>query len=136
RIADHVMRLPALREEADRTALVQALWAPLAQQRTLSDQALQKLAAYHWPGNLRQLVACLRTLVALSEPTAVIAAEGLPEYLLVVPPPAVVPAGDGSLQEMTLEVMRQALAACDGNVSQAAKRLGVNRSTLYRRLKL
>jgi transcriptional regulator of acetoin/glycerol metabolism len=102
----------------------------------LSDQALQKLAAYHWPGNLRQLVACLRTLVALSEPTAVIAAEGLPEYLLVVPPPAVVPAGDGSLQEMTLEVMRQALAACDGNVSQTAKRLGVNRSTLYRRLKL
>ncbi|MBD9536135.1 sigma-54-dependent Fis family transcriptional regulator [Stenotrophomonas sp. STM01] len=136
RIADHVMRLPALREEADRTALVQALWAPLAQQRTLSDQALQKLAAYPWPGNLRQLVACLRTLVALSEPTAVIAAEGLPEYLLVAYPPAVVPAGDGSLQEMTLEVMRQALAACNGNVSQAAKRLGVNRSTLYRRLKL
>jgi sigma-54 dependent transcriptional regulator, acetoin dehydrogenase operon transcriptional activator AcoR len=38
------------------------------------------------------------------------------------------------LDEMTKQTMRQALAISHGNVSQAARRLGINRSTLYRRL--
>jgi transcriptional regulator of acetoin/glycerol metabolism len=38
------------------------------------------------------------------------------------------------LEEIAEAAMRQALAECQGNVSAAAKRLGINRSTLYRRL--
>lgn len=136
RIADHVVRLPPLRDAQDRAAIVQAMWQPLAKGRELSAAAANALATYHWPGNLRQLAACLRTLVALSETGAAIGVEVLPEYLHDMPAAAAMPVADGSLQEVTLEAMRQALAACDGNVSQAAKRLGVNRSTLYRRLKL
>ena len=115
---------------------MQALWQPLAQARVLSTEAMQRLATYEWPGNLRQLVACLRTLVALTDADAQIGVDMLPEYLRDAPrmPPA--PQAAGNLQALTLEVMRRALDACDGNVSQAAKRLGVNRSTLYRRLKL
>ncbi len=137
RIADHVMRLAPLREAQDRAQLLQAMWQPLAQGRALSVAAETALVTYDWPGNLRQLAACLRTLVALTEPGAVIDRELLPEYLhRLASRVAAVPVMDGNLQELALEVMRQTLAACDGNVSLAAKRLGVNRSTLYRRLKL
>ncbi len=137
RIADHVMRLAPLRDTQDRMQLLQAMWQPLAQGRALSVAAETALVTYDWPGNLRQLAACLRTLVALTEPGAAIGVELLPEYLQRAAPRAVaVPLVDGSLQELALDVMRQTLAACDGNVSLAAKRLGVNRSTLYRRLKL
>ena len=117
--------------------LLQAMWQPLAQGRVLSVEAERALVAYDWPGNLRQLAACLRTLVALTEPGAVIDMELLPEHLhQAARRVAAAPVMDGSLQELALDVMRQTLAACDGNVSLAAKRLGVNRSTLYRRLKL
>ena len=40
----------------------------------------------------------------------------------------------GAVEEIAEAAMRQALAECQGNVSAAAKRLGINRSTLYRRL--
>ncbi|MEN5207230.1 sigma-54-dependent Fis family transcriptional regulator [Stenotrophomonas terrae] len=137
RIADHVLRLSPLREAQDRAQLLQAMWLPLAQGRVLSVEAERALVAYDWPGNLRQLAACLRTLVALTEAAAVIDMELLPEYLhQATRRAAAAPVVDGSLQELALDVMRQTLAACDGNVSLAAKRLGVNRSTLYRRLKL
>jgi transcriptional regulator of acetoin/glycerol metabolism len=136
RIADHVLRLSPVRENEDRAALVQALWQPLAQERVLSADAMQMLAAYEWPGNLRQLVACLRTLVALTDADARIAVDMLPEYLRDAPRLSPAALDAGNLQALTLEAMRHALDACDGNVSQAAKRLGVNRSTLYRRLKL
>lgn len=136
RIADHILRLPTVRENGDRAALIEALWQPLAQGRMLCIEAKQALAAYEWPGNLRQLVACLRTLVALTDADARIAVDMLPEYLHDAPRLSPAPLAEGNLQELTLDAMRHALDACDGNVSQAAKRLGVNRSTLYRRLKL
>ena len=43
---------------------------------------------------------------------------------------------DGRLDSLASSAMRQALAACEGNVSQAARRLGISRSTLYRKLGL
>jgi transcriptional regulator of acetoin/glycerol metabolism len=137
RIAHHVARLPSLREQPDRAALVHQLWDRAGQGRRLREDTLAALAAYDWPGNLRQLDACLRTLVALSEPGDVLGPDALPEYVHHAIPaaagtPATPPAGD--LQSLTEAAMRQALDACNGNVSRAARRLGISRSTLYRRL--
>ena len=56
----------------------------------------------------------------------------LPPDILAAP--ATSPSAAGTLDALTVEAMRQAVEACGGNVSQAARRLGVNRSTLYRRL--
>ena len=132
RIADHCVALPALREHADRATLVRGLWERLGQGRQLDAAAFAALAAHAWPGNLRQLCACLRTLVALSDPGSVIGVDGLPA--LVRQPAPVLETPAAGLQAITLAAMRAALAAHDGNVVQAARALGISRSTLYRRL--
>lgn len=138
RIAHHAVALPALRAHADRPLLVQELWQRLGQGRRLSSDALRVLADYDWPGNLRQLSACLRTLVALSEPGECIDRDALPGYLAtrtaVSALAAAAPAPADSLEQLAQAAMRQALDACGGNVAQAARRLGISRSTLYRRL--
>ncbi|WP_225765541.1 sigma-54-dependent Fis family transcriptional regulator [Stenotrophomonas sp. Marseille-Q4652] len=140
RIADHQVRIAAVREHDDRAGLVRALWSRLGGGRRLSAAALQALVDYGWPGNLRQLSSCLRTLVALSDDGALLDVERLPGYLRrpsapSTPPPAVaVAAPGGGLEAMTAAAMRQALAECGGNVARAARRLGISRSTLYRRL--
>ncbi len=133
RIADHSVRLPAVREHADRTALVRGLWERLGQGRQLDTPALDTLAGYTWPGNVRQLCACLRTLVALSDPGEVIRQGMLPAYLQAAPAP-VMPSTAEGLVAMTETAMRDALRAADGNVAQAARALGISRSTLYRRV--
>ncbi|MFT3670061.1 MAG: sigma-54-dependent Fis family transcriptional regulator [Pseudoxanthomonas sp.] len=136
RISHHIVTLPSLREQAGRDTLVQTLWERIGQGRRLSPAASDALAQYAWPGNLRQLVASLRTLAALSEPGSDVGLEALPAYLrtrLVAAPRPVQP-GDADLEAITLASMRAAVDACGGNVARAARQLGISRSTLYRRL--
>ncbi|WP_421568238.1 sigma-54-dependent Fis family transcriptional regulator [Stenotrophomonas sp. PD6] len=137
RIADHAVRLPALRAQGDRVPLVRGLWERLGQGRQLQQATVDALAAYAWPGNLRQLASCLRTLVALSDPGSMIAPDALPAYVRVAPVAAQVATSTpatGALDAITQAAMRDALAAADGNVTRAARALGISRSTLYRRL--
>ena len=135
RIAHHAVALPSLAAHADRRALVQALWQRTAGARRLAPAALDILAACPWPGNYRQLVACLATLVALSEPGDTVEADALPAWLRseAASPPSPASA-TGRLEEIEEASMRAALEACSGNVSRAARQLGISRSTLYRRL--
>ena len=145
RIAHHCVRIAPLSDHPERARLIRDLWRRLDKHgRQLTDEALQALAGYSWPGNLRQLSACLRTLVGLSEPGARIGPEALPAYLRSIELPRAaaedpVAAAVSAMPEAGLEAveeaaMRAALRACDGNVVQAARRLGISRSTLYRRL--
>ena len=137
RVAHHIERLAPLRDSADRAATVTALWTRMAQDRRLADDALRALAAHPWPGNWRQLVACLRTLVALNDDGTLISADVLPEYLRrpkADAAPSPLAGGIAPLDALEETAMRDTLAACDGNVARAARLLGVNRSTLYRRL--
>lgn len=140
RVSHHVVQLPALREHADRVRIVQALWQRVGEDRRLGDDALAALAGYDWPGNLRQLVACLRTVAALSEPGAVVAVADLPVYLRTVPvmpmttPAAAAARADVPLDTTTRDAMQRAVDASGGNIAHAARMLGISRSTLYRRL--
>ena len=73
---------------------------------------------------------------ALSEPGSEIDVDALPAYLRTLRPPAVAvaPPADADLDAITLSSMRAAVDACGGNIAHAARRLGISRSTLYRRL--
>jgi DNA-binding NtrC family response regulator len=96
-----------------------------------SDAALHELRAYDWPGNVRELDHAVERAVLLARlPT--LQAEDLGLAAPVVRGPAAL--SDTSLEALEREAIRQALARNDGNVSLAAKALGLSRSALYRRL--
>jgi transcriptional regulator of acetoin/glycerol metabolism len=143
RIAQNTLRIAPLRERSDLAALIAAIWSSLGATSAgmrLGADALDRLAGHTWPGNFRELVGVLRTLIALAEPQATLGADALPESLrpgVALPASATAPAnGDvAPLDSMQLDAMRRALVACGGNTSEAARRLGVSRSTLYRHLR-
>jgi DNA-binding NtrC family response regulator len=96
----------------------------------LGAEALEMLCAYRWPGNVRQLEHCIERAVLLARGDSIVPADlGL----------ATSAAAGGSLDEMTLEeveqaLIRKALARSGGKVTDAAASLGLSRSALYRRL--
>lgn len=92
--------------------------------------AMQALLDHAWPGNIRELGHSVERAVLLAQGELVRVSD------LALRLPA---AGAARLEEMTLEevermMIRKALARFDGNVSQAARALGLSRSALYRRL--
>lgn len=139
RVAQYAFALPPFRTLADRPGAILALWNTLPTEgRSLAPETLDRMAAYDWPGNQRELVGALKAVVALSEPGETIAPDLLPAQVRgadgPAPPPDAVEGGlEGGLEGVALAAMRGALAAAGGNVAEAARRLGVSRSTLYRR---
>jgi transcriptional regulator of acetoin/glycerol metabolism len=121
--------------------LIETFWERLAVDTAtrLGDDAFDILMRYHWPGNLRQFTGTLRTLIALAGPGGTVHAADLPALLHAQgpqpdsgqPPPSHAAA---ALSDITERAMRQALDKHAGNVSAAARSLGVSRGTLYRRL--
>ncbi|CAB3925744.1 Acetoin catabolism regulatory protein [Achromobacter aegrifaciens] len=136
RIAEYTVTLEPLRARADRLELLRGLWAAQGAGPVLPPDIEAILVAYAWPGNYRQLVAVLRTLHVLAGPAGVVEADMLPADIrgAAPPPPAAGVDDPTNLQAMTDAAIRDALAAHGGNVSRAARALGVHRSTLYRRL--
>jgi transcriptional regulator of acetoin/glycerol metabolism len=128
--------LPALREREDFGALISRLLSSLdAPTVVLHDDLDRLLAAYHWPGNIRQLEMVLRTALAMREPgEAVLTIDHLPDSMLDELSVSERP-HSGSIRENELEMIRQSLDTHQGNVSAAADALGISRATLYRKLK-
>ena len=118
--------LPPLRERSDFDWLLERVLKRHASEGhnpTLSRAAIQALKAHSWPGNIRELDNVIAVATALCEQGHIELAD-LPEYL--------------SCDEETdadAQALRQLLVACDWNVSEAARRLGLDRSTVHRRLK-
>lgn len=93
--------------------------------------ALKALHEHSWPGNVRELDHAVERGVLLSPGPTVRAAD------LGLRPPATGPTS--RLEEMSLDdverhLIQRTLGRFDGNVSQAAKALGLSRSAMYRRL--
>jgi DNA-binding NtrC family response regulator len=105
----------------------------------IAPEAFQKLLDYSWPGNVRELQNAIEYAVVLARQNA-IGAKELPRELQL--PPALqqmggaVPAqGVQSLDDMERVTILQALAQCHGNKKKAAELLGIQRPTLYNKLK-
>lgn len=144
RINGLAVALPALRERTDLEALCQGMLAGLSPQRPLqlAPTVLDHFSRYHWPGNLRQCASVLRTACAMLEPgeeriewqhLADDFQAQLQKSARLEPPPQ--PARPAqNLDELSRSAIRQALENCRGNISQAARMLGISRQTLYRKL--
>lgn len=127
------LSMPALRECAEdipmiAQSLLQNIAATLGVRRELSSEAVDALLLCSWPGNVRQLATCIERAAVLC-PGEVIG----PEHLEL--DTASRAATDGNLLERSkAETVRFAISAAGGNLSAAARRLGIDRRQLYRML--
>lgn len=101
----------------------------------ISQGAAERLRAYPWPGNIREL-RNLCTQWALTLVGGEILVEHLPQHIRE-PEPLRLPdaAGPGSLRQVTDALIRLTLEETGGDVTEAARRLGIAKTTIYRRLK-
>lgn len=136
------LHLPPLRERVDDVPLlVDAFLARLAEHRkeppkALSESALEFVQAHNWPGNVRELENALERAVILSE-SNVIPPSALPERVTSVA--AVRLVEDRPTPNPTLETIERAyilwvLNSEGGNKTRAAETLGIDPSTLHRKL--
>lgn len=130
--------VPPLRERSiDIPSLARQLLSQLAVELgrlslRLSPEALERLRAYSWPGNIRELKNVLERAALLSE-TEVLT----PDDLRFGPGRMVVslPADDLPLREVERRHIEGVLRRSEGRVAEAARRLDVPRSSLYERIK-
>ena len=108
--------------------------------RTISDEALRRMLDYDWPGNVRELENCLERACALSS-SATLQIGDLPTGLRNLGNEAY-PALDltpdcsiMSLSELEKRAITQAIEQLHGDKLEAARRLGIGKTTLYRKLK-
>ena len=144
------LKVPPLRERREEVPLlVRALVERFARERQgepirFSDEALEFLTLYHWPGNARQLANELRRLIALIDPGGIVMPEHLSpeigvrrpartgrefsEAELLVRTDQTLPAAVEHLERV---LIAQALDHCGGNVERAAQMLGLSRKGLF-----
>ena len=133
--------LPPLRERGDFAWIVRQLLEkrPYADgsARSISQPALGVLAAYHWPGNIRELVNVIDFACAVaSDPE--IDTDDLPDQVFArgvetAEDDGAEPSQAASSEEA--ELLRQQLARAQWNVSAAARLMGIDRTTLHRRMR-
>ncbi|MCE9851721.1 sigma-54-dependent Fis family transcriptional regulator [Shewanella chilikensis] len=134
--------LPALRQRSDLRRLIHKLH----QRYRIRPQSLcpvleQQLLQYHWPGNLRELDNLMQVACLMAEESPELNWHTLPESLQQTLGAAeemvtgLAPAPGNNLHRQMQMQIRDTWLACNGNVSEAARRLGISRNTLYRKLK-
>ncbi|SOY62506.1 sigma-54-dependent Fis family transcriptional regulator [Cupriavidus taiwanensis] len=146
-----VVRLPALRERSDLDVVAGKLLRhdhgghAAGEPPRISEAVMALFRRYHWPGNIRQLGNLLRTARLMAEGEAEITEDHLPDDFLddLREPPAcaaapAVPMPASGQPTRLAEVEAMAIVATvrahNGNISAAAKALGISRNTVYRKM--
>ncbi len=106
--------------------------------RGISPAAADRLVSYSWPGNVRELQNCIERAVALAQFDDIVV-EDLPEKIRSYHHSHVVVAGQDpselvSMEELERRYIHRVLEAAGGNKTLAARILGFDRTTLYRKL--
>jgi len=131
------LELPPLAARTDKERLIRDFLGSESNGRpaAIEVDAFQRLLDYSWPGNVRELRNVIRTALAICD-GGVVRLRDLPSELRtpdtgVGAPVRENPPSGADAREEILACVRQ----CGGNMSLAAKRLGISRNTLYRRCK-
>ena len=145
RINTFQIEVPPLRErKEDIPPLVNTFVQRFAKQLgkaepTIAPEAFQKLLDYSWPGNVRELQNAIEYAVVLAR-NDIIGIKELPAEIQLPPalqtsPAPVRRSGVASLDDMERETILQALTQTHGNKKKAAELLGIQRPTLYNKMK-
>ncbi len=145
-LATHEFGLPSLRERAQEIPSLASIGLSRynvhfgKQAAVFEDEAMDLLCAYDWPGNIDELNKILRELVLINDSSAVSAAQV--ENLLLLRRRGAASARSGgfdrekTLEEIEREIILDTLAQENFNQTTTAKRLGISRSTLWRKLRV
>jgi DNA-binding NtrC family response regulator len=138
------LRIPSLRERRQDIPLLAAhflerLSRNSEQERTLSDDALKAMLAYDWPGNVRELENCLERACAFTTGPMIHLGD-LPREISQLERSTAAGIGNGtskivSMSELERQTILNAIAQLNGDKLQAARLLGIGKTTLYRKLK-
>jgi transcriptional regulator with PAS, ATPase and Fis domain len=136
------LRIPALRERRQDIPLLAGFFLDRlsrtsGQERTISEEALKILLAYDWPGNVRELENCLERSCAFTS-NAIIQVRDLPSDIHGSHTLAV--GGNGSakivpIEQLEKQTILNTIEQLNGDKLQAARLLGIGKTTLYRKLK-
>ncbi|QBR12338.1 sigma-54-dependent transcriptional regulator [Sphingobacterium sp. CZ-2] len=135
------IQVPALRERVEDIPLLAQHFLAFYNKKYhkhiegLEQDAVQKLKQYHFPGNVRELQYSIERAVIMSDGTSIRAEDILfspIEQQLEQPKP--VEFASHNLEEMERKAIKSAIERYNGNISKAAKELGLTRAALYRRL--
>lgn len=99
----------------------------------VDEEVFHKFESYGWPGNVRELKNVVERMVVLSQGKVLTVGE----ILLDTAKEGVKGdwgTGEGNLHEMEKDLIRLRLQECKGNKSKAARKLGISRRTLYRKI--
>jgi DNA-binding NtrC family response regulator len=146
------IHMPPLRERREDIPLITHHFLKVAAEenekpfRELTPDALQALERYSWPGNIRELRAAIERAVVMSGGAKITlrdlpqtVREGASAVQTSIPgvrlPAFTKPGGHLNLQETEDRMIVRALEETGGNVTKAARILGISRRTLHRRLK-
>jgi len=138
RVSTVTIRVPALRERLeDIPILASQFFERVAmdlgrQHLTISDQTMETLAGYSWPGNIRELKNVIERAVLLSAGETIRPRD---LHLEFKEQAAMENGPELTLSEVQRQHIQKTLEAERGNVARAASRLGVTRSTLYNKMK-
>lgn len=151
RISGHTLCLPPLRERSDVGDIVEAILrrrcgllglGPASDNldQLITPRAMLCLRDYPWPGNIRELEHVIHTLVALQNADRPIGVSDLPgeiagSALATGEAVHAAMASTSLLQAAQSAAIRKAMQDHAGNVTAAARALGISRSTLYNKLK-
>ncbi|UCE24409.1 MAG: sigma-54-dependent Fis family transcriptional regulator [Candidatus Zixiibacteriota bacterium] len=132
------IRLPALRERAGDIPLLVDHFLILFSRKynrhrmRVSPSAMARLEKYDWPGNVRELQHVVERAVIMSDSDNLAPVD----FLLAAPAPKKegLVFDDYNLNDVEKTVIRKALSKHQGNVSHAARELGLTRTSLYRRM--
>jgi two-component system response regulator HydG len=135
------LHVPALRDRKQDIPALVGYFIDRANRRngvehTISDEALRRLLQYDWPGNVRELENCIERACAMSTDLE-IPLSHLPSPILAGQPERSPSKHNGivPLLDLEREAIQAAVRHTHGDRLQAAKLLGIGKTTLYRKLK-
>ncbi|VVP81606.1 Regulatory protein AtoC [Pseudomonas fluorescens] len=138
------IQVPPLRDRLDDLpALSEAILEELRSQHELNREALELLGQHAWPGNIRELRNVLERAALLSDDLMLNATEIRAAIGTLMPVERVAPLNIKAVAQETFseararfdrQLIESALAQCGGKVIEAAARLGLGRSTLYKKM--
>lgn len=151
RINGLTIMLPSLRDRSDIAQLAQRIAiseANCGEKVSISAEVMTIFTQHPWPGNIRQMSNVLRAAQALTDPGCQITRDCLPDDFLddismgstqtvaISAQKAVfTPNSNESLDDMEALAIQRAIETHGGNISAAARQLGISRNTLYRKMK-